>query len=183
MLDISVPSTNSQLLTAIGTFALSFFILISIWIRYTTLMSALPVQTAILFDLNVFLLFLVALEPYLFNILAAQVNSPSSLGPVASSYYALDVGGMGLVLAYFTHVLVNEEKGLVQSSMIRPIKSGRNMILVIGLIFVLTALPLFWTITLGKIPLRFIVWIAMTPLIRLTDIRLRNSDTSGEAKA
>lgn len=169
-----LPANNNELLTIISTFGFSFLILISIWNRYTTLMSVLPAETTVLVRLNMVLLFLVALEPYLFNVLAAaQPLSSSPLGPTISSYYGLDVGGMNLILAYFSYVLTQEEKKLIPRELIRSFKIGRNLGFVAGLLFVLSAIPIVWTLSIGGFPLRIAMWIASTPLIWTTRIAVR----------
>jgi uncharacterized membrane protein len=171
----SLPANNDELLADIGSFAFSFLILISIWNRYTTIMSYLPVDTTGLIRLNILLLFLVALEPYLFNVLTAQSLSSSPVGPEISSYYALDIGGMNLILAYFSHILTREGKNRIAEESIRSFKNGRNAIFLAGLIFVISAIPIFWTISIGEglLPLRLAMWIASIPLIWLTRIMVR----------
>jgi hypothetical protein len=67
--------------------------------------SAVPVETAGMIRLNMILLFFVAVEPYLFNPL-----TKSNMVEPASTYYAVDIGGMNLVLAYFTHLLTVTKK-------------------------------------------------------------------------
>ncbi len=57
---------------------------------------------------NVLLLFLVTIEPCMFNILT-RTNLSSQLGEDVSTYYALDIAGMNLVMAYFTHLSTNRE--------------------------------------------------------------------------
>ena len=60
----SVPANNNELLADIGTFGFSFLILISIWNRYTTLMSVLPAETTILVRLNPLCYFLLHLNHF-----------------------------------------------------------------------------------------------------------------------
>jgi hypothetical protein len=66
------PADAGELYRAIAGFGFSFLILIQIWFRFTEIMSVLPVETAGTRVLNTLLLFLVALEPYLFNNLGAS---------------------------------------------------------------------------------------------------------------
>jgi len=76
-------------------------------------MSVLPAQTTWTRVLNTILLFLVALEPYLFNILPFLLSPPqtfSELYDVTSSIYALDIGAIYGILALCTHILASEER-------------------------------------------------------------------------
>jgi hypothetical protein len=116
------------------------------------------------------LLFLVALEPFLFNVLAAQPLSSSPLGPTISSYYALEIVGMNLILAYFSYVLTRQEKNLILDELVQSFKVGRNLIFVAGLIFIVSAIPIFWTISIGGLPIRLAMWMVSIPLIWIARI-------------
>src|SRR5437879_7741379 len=99
------PANPVDLYRPIAGFGFSFLILIQIWFRFTEVMSVLPVQTALTRVLNTILLFLVALEPYLFNILPFFLSPRqtfSELYDVTSSIYALDIGAIHGILALFT---------------------------------------------------------------------------------
>src|SRR5216683_5236822 len=63
----SKPTDTSLLFGSIATFGFSFLILIFVWFRYSEIMSVLPVETTRTRALNTIMLFLVAIEPYLFN--------------------------------------------------------------------------------------------------------------------
>jgi len=83
--------------------------------------------------LNMLLLFLVAIEPYLFNILIIQNSAVSmSLASEVSAFYALDIGAMNFVLAYFTYILTQEEKKLIPTEMIKRFKVSRNSLTLTG---------------------------------------------------
>jgi uncharacterized membrane protein len=56
-----------QILQSILFYAFSFLILISVWYGYTRTMSLLHIETSKLVNLNILLLFLVSIEPFLFN--------------------------------------------------------------------------------------------------------------------
>src|SRR5260370_10266052 len=80
------PTTAQDIALSVGCFFFGFLILITIWLRDTAIMIVLPAETGVTRALNVFLLFLVALEPHLFN--------PIGIAPLpqdaAPSAYALD---------------------------------------------------------------------------------------------
>jgi len=164
----SAPGDQTALLTSVGAFGFSFLILISIWNRYTAIATTVPVESAAMVRLNMLLLFLVALEPYLFNLLMAREGPAAALGQGVSALYALDIGGMNLVLAYFTHVLASEEEALVPREAIGRFKNARNALLVVSLLFVVSALPFFWTVSYQGTQLKFVLWILSIPAIWLS---------------
>jgi uncharacterized membrane protein len=102
------PSDFQQLIVSILYYAFSFVILISIWRSYTRTMVLLPAETSSLINLNILLLFLVSIEPYLFNQLLA---SPSlEMVQNVSILYAFDLGGLFVIQAIFANSLVNQKK-------------------------------------------------------------------------
>src|SRR5208337_823483 len=115
----SPPTSMGQIGSHIAAFAFTFFILISAWIIYTTDMSVLPIETTSITFLNVWLLLLVALVPYLLN--SVEVVSPnltpvqaSALRDFSSTLFAIDLAGVLFILAAFAHVISMEEKKLVE---------------------------------------------------------------------
>ena len=156
----SVPKNYGGLVTDISAFGFSFIILINVWNRYTTTMSVMPVETRWVFRLNLVLLFLVAIEPFLFNLLVIPEGGLSSaLGNPVSQYYALDVGGMNLILAYFTHTLTIEERNLIPRDLIDRYKGVRNILLLSTTIFFVSVLPPFWMVAVWGLPLRIVLWL------------------------
>ncbi len=147
------PTNPGYLYQAIAAFGFSFLILIQIWFRFTEIMSVLPVETTRTRILNTILLFLVALEPYLFNIIpffAASQTGP--LYDAASTIYALDIGAIYGILALFTNVLATEEKKLVAPDLLRKYRLSRDLEIVVATIFLMWAIP-FWTLNL-----RYYIW-------------------------
>jgi uncharacterized membrane protein len=161
----SLPQTHDALVIDISAFAFSFLILINVWNRYTTTMSVMPIETPALVRLNLLLLFLVTLEPFLFNLMINQSLS-SALGSEVSSYYALDIAGMNIILAYFTHVMTLEEKNLIPSDLRRRYRITRNLLLLGAAIFLISDLPIFWVMVAGlPVPPRIILWMLTLPVI------------------
>src|SRR5205807_779838 len=117
----SKPTDTSILFGSIATFGFSFLILIFVWFRYTETMSVLPVETGRTRSLNTIMLFLVAIEPYLFNQLNfgfTPLTSTSLPQDVTSATYGLDLAAIWTILAGFTHVLTVEEKNLVAPDLV-----------------------------------------------------------------
>ncbi len=119
-------------------------------------MSVLPVQTTWTRVLNTILLFLVALEPYLFNIPPFFLSPPqifSELYDVTSSIYALDIGAIYGILALFAHILASEERKLVAPDLLRKYKLSRNLEIVVAIIFLVSAIPQVWVLNV-----RYTIW-------------------------
>ena len=176
----SLPQDTAQRAAIIGVFGFSFLILINIWNRYTIVMSAMPVETGALVRLNMMLLFLVVIEPYLSNLMYIQgLGSP--IAQQVSSYYAADVGAMNLTLACFTHTLTVEERNLVPKELIGRFRWSRNALLAGSALFFFSDLPAWWTLHDMGDPARVLVWILAVPVSWLNRIyggRGRRSDAS-----
>ncbi len=176
----SNPTGIGEVSRSLTAFAFSFLILIIVWNRYTTFTSAVQVETTALIRLNILLLFLVAVEPYLFNILQSS-TVPQSLTRDVSIYYALDLGGMNLVLAYFAQLLTRKEKGVLPVMTIHRFKIHRDALLAVGSIFLVSALPLFWEVSILGLPVRVVLWAFSIPAtnavrnIREVEARTRHS--------
>ena len=159
----SLPQNPTQLVGILGAFGFSFLILISVWNRYTITMSVMPAETPGLVRLNMVLLFMVVIEPYLFNLLYIQgLGSP--VGQQVSSYYAIDLAGMNLILAYFTHVLANEEKNLIPKGLIWRFKLTRDVLIAASLVFLYSGLPGWWTAFFLGFPDRIVIWFLALPI-------------------
>lgn len=170
---LSGSNPKGSLLTGIALFGFSFWVLIGVWLRYTEAMTVLPVETKSSRDLNIALLFLVALEPYLFNQLfsvgfGTQINRATilSLGSfldMSTTPWALDLGAIYAILALFTNLLAKEEKKLVAPELLSGYRREKNLELVAAGAFFVSALPIFWTAAPLLGTARFYFWIA--PLI------------------
>ena len=163
------PTDTQTLLGNIATFGFSFLILIFVWFRYTETMSVLPVETGRTRSLNTIMLFLVAIEPYLFNQLSFGLNAVASSPlpqDVASATYGLDLGAIWIILAAFTHVLTIEEKNLAPD-LFRKYRLLRNLEIIVAAIFFVSILPQFWTIMIGSTSLRYVLW-GLTFFVRRT---------------
>ena len=135
---------NSHILAFIFT----FLILITAWLIYTTDMSVLPVETRAVTFLNVALLLLVALVPYLLN--TVEISNPSlpadkadMIRNYSSMLFAADLSGILVILATFAHVLCIEENNLVPPETLRLFRNGRNRMIVLAVLMALTIVPIF----------------------------------------
>lgn len=138
------PSTTQQLFTALGIYALGFFILIAIWRLYSTTTSVLRSETSALIGLNIVLLFFVSIEPYLFaELFSGSGNFPSTVSQV----YAFDIGFMFLILAIFNQAISSEKKNLEPESSLAGYRRIRNMCLLDAAIFFVSTVPFFDSVT------------------------------------
>jgi uncharacterized membrane protein len=157
------PASNGEIGSHIAAFAFTFFILITAWIIYTTDMSVLPIETTSITFLNVGLLLLVALVPYLLNSvevvnLKLTPDQASALRDFSSSLFAIDLAGILFILAAFDHIISMEEKKLVEPALAAIFRNGRNRMAVIAVVMAVSVAPQFWQLTLSGIPLRIYVW-------------------------
>jgi uncharacterized membrane protein len=161
------PSDFQGLLLSLAFYAFSFLILISVWYSYTRTMAHLRVETDRLVSFNILLLFLVSIEPFLFNKL---ITSSMSLVENVSIVYAFDLGGLFAIEALFTNSILSDKNKPAQ--VIRDFRLRRNTQLAGMALFFLSALPIFWALAIPVgslgIPLRFVLWIStlFTPWFR-----------------
>ncbi len=156
-----VPKNPYDIAEDLLQFGFSFLILISVWMSYSSIISVLPLEDQTTIMLNIVLLFLVSIEPYLFWLNAtyiADVLKDATLLASASSFYAIDMAGLMVIIALFAHQLSFEEKKLVPPSSLRRYRKFRNTLIVSACIFMVSILPQFWSLTLWGVPLRFLIW-------------------------
>jgi len=157
------PKSNAEITTHILAFAYTFFVLITAWMIYTTYMSVLPVETRTVTFLNVGLLLLVAIVPYLLNgveVVAPGLTSDqvSMIQNYSSQLFALDLGGILIILATFAHVISLEEKKLVAPELVTLFRNGRNRMAMLALLILISVAPQFWEWTLLGVPIRLYLW-------------------------
>jgi uncharacterized membrane protein len=156
---LRLPAKPFGIVIDISEFGFSFIILISVWLGYWNIMSILPMEDGTIVALNIGLLFLVSIEPYLFYLnITFDLISHELLLDTASILYALDMAGLMLILALFTHRLAQEERELVPKESLAKFKLVRNALFISATLFAITVLPPFWTRTLFGQPIRFYFW-------------------------
>jgi uncharacterized membrane protein len=157
------PKSTGEITTHILAFAYTFFVLITAWMIYTTFMSVLPVETRTVTFLNIGLLLLVAIVPYLLN--GVEVVNPaltsdtvSAIQDYSSTLFALDLGGILTILATFAHVISLEERKLVAPELAALFRNGRNRMTLLAALTLVSIAPQFWQWTLLGVPLRLYLW-------------------------
>lgn len=131
-------------------------------------MSALPLETAMAVSLNIALLFLVSVEPYLLSLV--NTADAISIFDYASIVYALDLAGLMAILGLFTHMLTIDERKLVPARLIKRHTRNRNAYLFSVFLFLISTLPQFLAWRVDGTPLRVIFW--YIPLIILWSLRV-----------
>ncbi len=155
------PTTPNEMYVDIAIFAFSYYILISLWMRHKQIMSVLPLERNRTTLTNVFLLFCVSIEPFLFNMLQTPITGYESftfLG-TASAIFAIDIGVMMLMQALLCDEVGTEDRKLVPQDLIHPLKVERNAWFLCAGIFFVSAIPIFWSIEISGLALRYWIWI------------------------
>ena len=158
------PGTILGVFFSLISFGFSFLILGLVWIRYSRIMSVLPTENTKIVATNMVILFLVSIEPYLFNLLNTSAYTPS-LGQLNSAstttLYALDLGCLLLVIAYFIHELTVEDRRLIPRDLMKEYRLMMYTSLVGAFMFLASALPVFWSVIVissPTVPLRYVMW-------------------------
>jgi uncharacterized membrane protein len=175
------PTTISGLLNDILTFAFNFIILISVWMRYTRIMSVLPLENRRTITLNTILLFCVSIEPFLFNILRSNNSGTpvaQALIQVSSALYGLDLGVMMLVMGTFTVALADEERKLVPKEMTGQLRSEATTWLISGAIFLISSTPIFDAMVVDGSFVRFDLWLGALLVVWIRRAARRSQGTS-----
>ena len=160
----TTPGTILGIFYTLISFGFSFLILSLVWIGYSRIMSVLPIENIRIVAANMVLLFLVSIEPYLFNSLKISAYAPS-LGQLDSSstttLYALDLGCLLLVIAYFIHELTVEDRRLIPRELMKEYRLMMYTSIVGAFTFLVSALPVFWNVIVissPTVPLRYVMW-------------------------
>ncbi len=156
------PTTLSSLAGSILGFGWAFVILGIVWVRYTRVMSVLPVDSSAMVVANMLLLLLVSIEPYLYNLISISFSSPQIElnSGITTTLYAIDMGSIFIILAFFTNQLLKQERKLIPERLMRSYTLQRNGIIVSAGLFLSSSLPLFWDYHLFGIQTRFIMWMS-----------------------
>jgi uncharacterized membrane protein len=160
------PSSIMGVAISLVGFGWAFLILALVWVRYTRIMSVLPVETGRMIGANMLLLFLVSVEPYLYNLITiSSVPLPGQLNSgITTALYAVDMGSIFLILAYFTHELTMEERKLIPRELLRNYRLQTNATIASAALFFLSTLPIFWSLSAFGLQSRFILWMATFPI-------------------
>jgi len=158
------PGNLLAIVYSLLSFGFAFLILALVWFRYSRIMSVLPLESGRVVAANMTLLFFVSAEPYLYNLVVNSSYSPPAgqlNSSITTALYALDLGVLMLVLAYFIHELTREERRLVSKEIARSYRLMMYTTIISASLFLLSALPVFWSIVIipsPVTPLRYFMW-------------------------
>lgn len=157
----TAPKTSHDVISSLIEFAFSFVVLIRVWTRYTNIMADLPVDTATTRNLNLVLLFLVSVEPYLFYLVFGTIGREPTISlssDFTTAIYSLDLAGLFSILGFLTYLLAQEEKTQHVPELVRNFQFSAGTQLFAAFLFLVAADGLFWRIAPFGLPLRFWLW-------------------------
>ena len=151
---ISQPVNNlSDITDGLMQFFFSFLIIVSVWVAYTNIVSEIKIESKWDFRLNLGLLMLVAVEPYLLFLLG---QNDVEILKWASMAYALDIG---LIMAILAGLFSRKKEQGISEVTILQNRFERNRYIGISVVFLISALPIFWVQSaVYTINLRFVIW-------------------------
>ncbi len=177
---ISLVLTNAQSSTVsdinrnVLEFLFVFLLLITSWIIYTSDMSVLPIETRLVTFLNVVLLILVAIFPYLFDQVVSTFN-PDSVQEYASILFTADLAGTLVIMATFAHIIAREEEHLVDGEVMIRFRTARNRMSVLTVV-VLLSLAAPWDWLFMGVHVRLFIW--YIPIVSFWVFRMARSPFS-----
>jgi uncharacterized membrane protein len=157
-------------------FVFSFLIIVNVWVSYTNIISEIKVETEMDFRLNLALLMLVAIEPYLLFLLG---HDDREIQDWSSTAYAIDIGLIMLILAGLYHRRARPDSSADST---KQYSMARNRYLGTAFIFLISALPIFWLQGIVfNINLRYLIWmLAIVPAVAIRLMRYRAKGTDGQ---
>jgi uncharacterized membrane protein len=164
------PETTVEVVEGLVLFSLSFIILVVIWWGTSDIMSKIDQNKPVTIFLNILLLFFVAIEPYLLNIL----NTSAQLFPLSSTLYGIDMAFLMVISAILCHILIKENKATITVQQLRHFTIGRNNQFVCAGLFFLSILPQFLELTIAGMPFRVLIWFATLAFSLTVSSRNRN---------
>lgn len=153
----ATPTQAYDVLDSIGEFALGFLVLISVWRPYTEIMAHVEVESTSALDLNIALMLLVALEPYLFNLLWSYPDG-SALANLSSQLYSLDLAGLMFILSSLLELVILRLKASNKQASASVLLESRVRLLLVGGLFLISALRFFSVDVAGGLTLREVMW-------------------------
>jgi len=182
---ISLVLTNAQSSTVsdinrnVLEFLFVFLLLITSWIIYTSDMSVLPIETRLVTFLNVVLLILVAIFPYLFDQVISTFN-PDSVQEYASILFTADLAGTLVIMATFAHIIAREEEHLVDGEIMIRFRRARDRMSVLTVV-VLLSLAAPWDWLFMGVHVRLFIW--YIPIVSFWVFRMARSPFSYSSSA
>jgi uncharacterized membrane protein len=150
------PKTITDVVGGLVLFSLSFIILVVIWWGTSDIMSKIDQGRPMTIFLNIAVLFFVAIEPYLLNIL----NINPDLFPLSSTLYGIDMAFLMGLSAALCHQLLKENKSSLTKEQLRHFTISRNNQFICAGLFFFSLIPQFLEWTLAGMSVRILIWFA-----------------------
>ena len=166
---LTKPLTDDlgSLINVLVQFGLSFAIIIWIWWIYNNLVTGQELKQKGMVFLNIVLLFLVVVEPFLLT-----VSSTYASGRTA---YSVDLGVTLLILAVFTNSAMSDVQMARTEGQRRTLRSNRNLTFACGLLFFASLVPqVIWGD--GGFSIQSLMWLS-TLFIGVVGRQLRSRKT------
>ena len=164
------PETTADVVEGLVLFSLSFLILVVIWWGTSDIMSKIDQGKHATIFLNIVLLFFVAIEPYLLNIL----NKSTQLFPLSSTLYGIDMAFLMGLSAVLCQILIKENKATLTARELRHFTIRRNNQFMCASLFFFSLVPQFLEWTLGGMAVRVLIWFATLAFSLTISVRNRN---------
>jgi uncharacterized membrane protein len=177
-LTVDPPTTPYEIYVDIAIFSFNFYVLISVWVKHYQIMSVLPLERIRTRLTNIFLLFFVSIEPFLFNNLQTTVTGEESLTfySTASAIFGINIGMIMLMQALLCHEVATKDQKFVSQKLLRPFKAERNVLVFCSAIFFISALPLFWSTQINGFSLRYLIWIIPAGVVWIDRLSILNAE-------
>jgi uncharacterized membrane protein len=172
----TAPTSSRDVISSLIEFGFSFVVLISVWVRYTKIMGDLPFDTSYTRNLNLLLLFLVSIEPYLFFLLFGSLGRHPTIilsADFTTAIYALDLAGLFAVLGIMTYLLAQEEKTQHVPELVRNFRFSANAQVLAAFLFLISTDGYLWKIAPDGLPLRYWLWAVALVIASVERVYLR----------
>jgi uncharacterized membrane protein len=134
-------------------FIFGFFIIVNVWISYSNVMAERRVETELDFRLNLVLLLLVSIEPYLLYLMGKE---DSGMMGFSTTIYAIDIGLIMLVIGLFHHRRMDGES--IDDKIDKADRAKRDRYFIVASFFLISAIPMFWSTEIFDMKARYFIW-------------------------
>ncbi len=154
-------SPELAVVSDVVAFLYTFILLMTVWVRYTTVAALLSMESRRALQLNIFMLFLVALEPYLFNKVSTTAGTLAAdpFTQFVTALFALDLGGLLAILAAFDHLALRQGSTRATDAHRQLLRSQRLGQALGSACFLVSALPFVVSVEIAGTNLRILLWI------------------------
>ena len=150
----------SDVVWAVGAFAMSFFYIVIIWMVHPRFFDDYPLRDEMFLGLNFVILFLVVISPFL----SQSIFFAPALKDEMSILLAVDMMGIYVLLGILHQRYLGQNKETLNGTQIREVTIERNIQYLIAIWFLASILV--------PITYRFFFWWGMAPIIPIYRIRM-----------